>query len=168
MINIRTGQQVKRIELGDYVAASPAVRNSRAYFGTFGNQVLCVNLDNSEIIWKYEHDKRKFPYYSSAAVTEDIIVVGGRDKMVHALDPKTGEEIWNFTTKSKVESSPIIVGEKVLVASARGVIYILDLNSGKAIWQFDTAASLISSASFDAGKFVIGNDDGIVFCFGKK
>ena len=49
--------------------------------------------------WRYEHpESRKFPYYSSAAVGAKVVVVGGRDKLVHALDPATGKELWSFET----------------------------------------------------------------------
>jgi len=168
VIDIPSGKEVQKIDLGAYVAASPAVHNDRAYFGSFGNQVYCIDLKKSNIAWQYEHPKRKFPYYSSAAVTEKVVIVGGRDKMVHALNPKTGESLWTYQAKAKIESSPVIIGNKAIIASTRGIIFIFDIHSGKLLWEFDTASAIASSASFADGKFIIGNDDGIVFCFGKK
>ena len=35
--------------------------------------------------------KRQFPFFASAAITENSVIIGGRDKMVHALSLDTGE-----------------------------------------------------------------------------
>ena len=47
-------------------------------------------------------------------------MLGGRDKMVHALDAKTGKAHWTFMTNARVESSPAIVGNRVFVGSTDG------------------------------------------------
>ena len=44
-----------------------------------------------KIAWRYKHPQRNFPFYSSAAISGDRLFVGGRDKMLHALDLKTGQ-----------------------------------------------------------------------------
>ncbi|HEX9654587.1 MAG TPA: PQQ-binding-like beta-propeller repeat protein [bacterium] len=168
VVDIRSGEEQQKIALADNVAASAAVFNDQVYVGTFSNQVLGVNLKAGKIAWQYQNSKRQFPFYSSAAVTKDILIVGGRDKMIHALDPTTGEMKWTFMTKAKVESSPVIVDGKVIVASGSGEIHILDVTTGKSLWQFETGAGIVASPSFTAGKFVIGGDDGVVYCFGEK
>ncbi len=168
IINITDGVEQQKIALGDYVGASPAILNNRAYAGTFGNQVLCAELENSEILWWYQHPERHFPFYASAAVTTDIVVIGGRDKMIHALKPQTGEPLWTYPTKSRVDSSPVIVGERVFFGTVGGELVALNLNSGKKVWEFVTGASIIASPSVAAGKLVIGADDGRIYCFGKR
>ena len=168
IINITDGVEQQKIALGDYVGASPAILNNRAYAGTFGNQVLCAELENSEILWWYQHPERHFPFYASAAVTVDIVVIGGRDKMIHALKPQTGEPLWTYPTKSRVDSSPVIVGERVFFGTVGGELVALNLNSGEKVWEFVTGASIIASPSVAAGKLVIGTDDGRIYCFGKR
>ena len=168
VINITDGVEQQKIALGDYVAASPAILNNRAYAGTFGNQVLCAGLEDSEILWWYEHPERHFPFYASAAVTEDIVVIGGRDKMVHALEPQTGEPLWIYPARSRVDSSPVIVGERVFFGTAGGELVALGLDSGEKVWEFVIGASIIASPSVVAGKLVIGADDGNIYCFGER
>ena len=168
LINIADGVEQQRIGLGDYVAASPAILNNRAYAGTFGNQVLCAGLENAEILWQYEHPERHFPFYASAAVTADIIVIGGRDKMVHALNPQTGQPLWTYPAKSRVDSSPVIVGERVFFGTVAGELVALNLNSGEKVWEFVTGAAIIASPSVVDGKLVIGADDGRIYCFGER
>ncbi len=167
LISVHDGVEKKQIPLGDYVGASPAVLDNRSYVGTYGNRVLCVDLKNAEILWDYEHPKRQFPFYGSAAVTKDIVIVGGRDKMIHALQPQTGESLWTYPAKSRVDSSPVIVGERVFFGTKSGEIYALNINSGEQVWKFVTGSSIAASPSVASGKLVIGSEDGVLYCFGK-
>ena len=168
LISLENGQEEKRIELGDYIAASPATLNHRVYAGTFGNRVLGIDLQSATILWRYENPKIQFPFYASAAVTNDVLIVGGRDKMIHALKPETGDLLWSYPVKSRVDSSPVIVGERVFFGTTGGAIYGLNIHSGEQVWKFVTGASIMASASVGGGKLVIGADNGILYCFGRK
>lgn len=167
VISVLNGEEKNKIPLGDYVAASPAVLKTRAYVGTFGNQVLGIDLKLSEILWSYEPSNGGFPFYASAAVTNNVIIVGGRDKRVHALKPETGELLWTYPTKARVDSSPVIAGNRVILGTVGGVIYALDLNAGEPAWEFVTGASIVASPCVAGGKLVIGTDDGVLYCFGE-
>jgi outer membrane protein assembly factor BamB len=86
VVRLSDGKEVGMIDMGAYVAASPALANGRVFVGTFGNQVLAVDLAAKKIAWQFEDASKKFPYYSSAAVTNKLVSVGGRDKVMRALD----------------------------------------------------------------------------------
>ena len=164
-IRIADGKQVFNVSSGSYTGASPALRNGVAFYGTFDNEVLSVNLAQKQIAWRYEHPQKKFPYYSSAAVTAANVVVGGRDKMVHGLT-LAGKEAWTFTTRARVESSPAIADGRVFVGSNDGRFYVLNLSSGEKLWEFDAGAPLSASPAIANGRIVIGSQDGKLFCFG--
>src|SRR5215470_16869899 len=101
-IRISDGKEVFNVSSGAYTGASPALRDGTALYGTFDNEVLGVNLAERKIAWHYEHPQKKFPFYSSAAVTSTRLVVGGRDKMVHGLT-LAGKMAWTFVTRARVE-----------------------------------------------------------------
>jgi outer membrane protein assembly factor BamB len=168
MIRISDGVETKKISAGAYVAASAAILNSRAYFGTFGNKVLCLDLLSAKLSWEYDPPQRDFPFYASAAVTDEIVVVAGRDKMLHGLNPQTGKALWTFSTKAKIDSSPVIAGQRVFFGAVSGEIFGIDLNSGKAVWQFETGSSIVASPSIANGKLIIGTTDGVLYCFGER
>jgi outer membrane protein assembly factor BamB len=168
MIRISDGVETKKISAGAYVAASAAILNSRAYFGTFGNKVLCLDLLSAKLSWEYDPPQRDFPFYASAAVTDEIVVVAGRDKMLHGLNPQTGKALWTFSTKAKIDSSPVIAGQRVFFGAVSGEIFGIDLNSGKAVWQFETGSSIVASPAIAQGRLVIGTTDGVLYCFGEK
>ncbi|CAN5562978.1 hypothetical protein BH20ACI3_BH20ACI3_38010 [soil metagenome] len=164
-IRISDGREVFTVTSGAYTGASPALRDNAAYYGTFDNEVLMVNLRDRSIGWRYQHPQRKFPFYSSAAVLQDRIVVGGRDKMVHGLDA-AGKGVWTFTTQARVESSPAIAGGRVFVGSNDGRFYVLNLSTGAKLWEFTAGAPLSASPAIARGRIVIGAQDGRLYCFG--
>ncbi len=136
----------------------------RAYYGTFDNAVVAVDLVKRSMVWRYSPSG--LPFYSSAAFGGDRIVVGGRDKLVHALSIKTGKAIWTFRTRARVDSSPAIAGGNVYVGSNDGRFYVLDLKSGKKLWEFEAGAPLSASPAIGGNRVVIGDQAGHLFCFG--
>jgi outer membrane protein assembly factor BamB len=164
-IRLADGKEVFNVSSGAYTGASPALRNGFAFYGTFDNEVLGVNLGQRKIDWRYEHPQRKFPFYSSAAVTSTRVVVGGRDKLVHGLT-LDGKAAWTFATRARVESSPAIAGGRVFVGSNDGRFYVLNLSTGAEVWQFNAGAPLSASPAIANGRIVIGSQDGRLYCFG--
>lgn len=164
-IRLSDGKEVFTVSSGAYTGASPALRMGSAFYGTFDNEVLGVNLSERKISWRYEHPQRKFPFYSSAAVTASRIVLGGRDKMVHGLT-LDGKSAWTFATRSRVESSPAIAGNRVYVGSNDGRFYVLGLDDGAKLWEFEAGAPLSASPAIANGRIVIGSQDGRLYCFG--
>jgi eukaryotic-like serine/threonine-protein kinase len=165
-IDAVSGKQAFSIPLGAYAGASSAIYDDRAYVGTFANDVLCVNLRLKNIQWAYKHPTRNFPFYSSAAISDGRVVLGGRDKIIHCLESATGKELWSFPTRARVESSPLIIGNRVFIGSNDGLLYELDLLSGKKVWDFTAGAPLSASPAAVNGSLVIGSQDGILYCFG--
>jgi outer membrane protein assembly factor BamB len=166
-LRIADGKELFRISSGAYTGASPALSNGRAYYGTFENEVIAVDLGSRKVLWRYKPE-RQFPFYSSAAVAGGKVVLGGRDKVVHALDAATGKAAWTFTTRARVDSSPAVAGGKVCVGSGDGRIYVLDLARGTKLEEFDAASPVSASPAVADGRIVLGTQDGQVLAFGAK
>jgi outer membrane protein assembly factor BamB len=164
-VRLIDGKEVLQLPAGGYTAASIALAGERGYFGTFSEEVLAIDLRAKRTAWHYQRDG--FPFYSSAAVAGDRIVVGGRDKLVHCLDARTGKALWTFATKARVDSSPAVASGRVYVGSSDGHLYVLDLATGKKLWEFVVGAALTASPAIAAGRVVIGSQDGRIYCFGE-
>ena len=167
-IDATTGAERFAVPLGAYAGASAALRDGQAVVGTFGNEVQGVDLRTRAIRWTYEDATRSFPFYSSAALTDTRAVVGGRDKLVHGLDRQTGKSAWTFTTKARVESSPLVAGTRVFIGSNDGILYELDVLTGTKTWEFTAGAPISASPAAAQGALVIGSQDGVLYCFGKR
>lgn len=165
-VRVSDGRQVFAVSSDAYTGASPALSGQFAYYGTFNNEVLAVNLRSRKVAWRFQDPRRQFPFYSSAAVASGKVVLGGRDKMVHCLDARTGRSLWTFATRARVESSPAVAGGRVYVGSNDNRFYVLDLATGKKLWEFDAAAPISASPAIAGGRVVIGTLDGKLYCFG--
>jgi outer membrane protein assembly factor BamB len=137
-----------------------------ASYGTFDSEVLGVDLKARRVSWRYKDPARQFPFYSSAAVVDGRVVLGGRDKRVHAVDARSGKALWTFATQARVESSPAVVGSRVFVGSSDGRLYALDLAKGTRLWEFNAGGALSASPAVAGGRLVIGSQDGRLYCFG--
>jgi len=170
VIDIKTGKEAADIPLETYLIASPAVIGNLLYVGTYASEVVAVDWKAKEVKWRYVAGDGEFPFHSSAAVTEKAIVVGGRDKQVHAVDRMTGKKLWTFPTRNKVDSSPAILGNRVFIGSKDGNLYELNLVDGKETWKFNAGKPISAGPAIGEGVLVIGSEsrDGKVYCFGKK
>lgn len=165
-LRLEDGSEAYRIVVGSYTAASPMLDGDRAYFGTFDYEVLALDLGRRSILWSYSHPDRAFPFYSSAALAGDLVILGGRDKFVTALRAESGEAAWLFETHARVDSSPVIAGGRVYVGSSDGRLYVLDAMTGEKRWEFNAGAAITASPSIASGRVVVSATDGVVYAFG--
>ncbi len=165
-VRIANGRQIFQLVSGAYTGASPALVQGNAFYGTFNNEVLGVNLVARRVGWRYQHPQRQFPFYSSPGVVDGRVVVGGRDKMVHCIEAGTGRSLWTFATQARVESSPAVAAGRVFVGSNDGRLYVLNFFNGEKIAEFNAGAPISASPAIAAGRVVVGSQDGRLYCFG--
>lgn len=119
--------------------------------------------DDSALVWTYRD--RNFPYFSSAAVTGDRVIFGGRDRRLHAVDQNTGERLWVFQARHKIDSSPVVVGNTVVVGSDDGRLYLLSLTDGSLLGSYTLGSAIVGSPAVVQGWVYVGADDGQVYAF---
>jgi len=170
-VRVSDGAHVLQLPTQAYTAASPAIAGGVAYYGTFADEVIAVDIAGRRVKWRFMDPDRQFPFYSSAALgrsgTADVMILGGRDKNVRALDLATGKERWVFPTRARVESSPALVDGRVVVGSSDGKLYVLDAATGRKIWEFDAAAPITASPAIAGGRIIIGDGDGRLYGIGQ-
>jgi outer membrane protein assembly factor BamB len=170
IIDVRDGTQKGDIPLGSYLIASPAVIGNMLYVGTYASEVQAIDWREQKIVWRYKDPKREFPYHGSAAVTDRYVVVGGRDKQMHCIERATGKGVWKFPTGGQIDSSPVIVGDRVFFGSLDRNIYGLRLSDGEQLWKYNAAARVSAAPAVGEGYLLIGAEGGKghIFCFGGK
>ena len=166
-IRVADGKEMFTLSSGAYTGASPAIHNGHAYYGTYENEVLAVDLDGEEDRVAIQAPGAEL---SLLLVPGDLrrtaLFVGGRDKMLHALDLKTGKSLWTVMTRARIDSSPVVSGGSVYVGSSDGKLYVVDAASGKTVFEFEAGGPLTASPAVADGKLVIGSADGKLFCLG--
>lgn len=166
VVDLNTGERKAGLELGDecHVAGSAAFVDGRAYFGHYGNQFVCVDVDAGETVWTY--DSARHPFFSSPSITADRVVFGGRDRHMHCVARADGKPLWTFRTKRKIDSSPVVCGDKVVFGSGDGRIYLVELANGELLWSYDVGKAILSSPAVVGGRVYLGANDGGLYCFG--
>ena len=167
-IDLQQGKSIADVQIDSPTGCAPAAMNGHVFVGTEGNAFLAVDVPTMKVFWRYENTRRASAYRGSAAVTPEAVFVGSRDKSLHALDPKTGRSLWDFATKGRIDSSPVVVGDRVFVGSSDGRIYGVDRKTGREVWRFEAGGAVNASAAVAAGRMVIGTDAGSLYCFGAK
>ena len=125
-------------------ASSPAVVGNRVYatsarwlvFSRDG-AILSLDADDGKLVWKFDKDKYR-PTFSSPAVQGKYLVVGEGlhetyDARVFCLDvqesekQREGVKLWEYRTKSHVESSPCIADGMAFIGAGEDGMYCFKL-----------------------------------------
>jgi quinohemoprotein ethanol dehydrogenase len=137
------------------------------------NQINADNVKKLGLVWSY-------PLESSRGVEATPVVVDGimyqtaSWSVVHAIDARTGKQLWTFDPKvdrekgykgccDVVNRGVALWKGKVFVGAYDGRLFALDAATGKVVWEKDTIASKEHSYTITGaprvfnGKVVIGN-----------
>ncbi|MSQ93247.1 MAG: serine/threonine protein kinase [Gemmataceae bacterium] len=167
IIELAKGTTLAKIELSGQAAATAAVFGDKLYVGNMNSEMQGIDLKKKDVQWSYAPNRAQ-PFYSSAAVTDKLVVAGSRDRHVHAVHRATGEVAWTFTAKGRVDSSPVIVGKRVYFGSTDGTLHVLDLDKGMQVQSLELGQGITASAAVAHGCLVIGTTDGLLYCLGTK
>ncbi len=168
VVDLKTGKELRSVELDGPAAATAAGVGDMVYVGTMSNQFKAVDWKKGEVVWTYEPKFRPREFYGSPAVEGDIVVTGSRDKRIHAIHRKTGAAIWSVPTNGKVDSSPVIVGNRVYAGSYDSFLWVLDLETGRQLQKLALDGPVSGSPAVVDGKLLIGTQKGTLYCLGKK
>lgn len=78
---------------------------------------------------------------SSPAIVDGVVYIGTRNEngedhnTVLAVDPATGERLWEFKSDAQVQASPAVENGIVFASSVRGTLYALDAKTGTQRWS---------------------------------
>jgi len=163
VIAVADGNAAAQIDTGAYIAGSAALVDGHAYVGNYDNVLIKADIAAGTILWKYSDADA--PFFSSPAVGQDVVVVGGRDNRVHCIRCSDGERVWTFATLGAVDSSPVICGDKVAVGCEDGRLYMLKLSDGRKVWSYEIGQAVTSSPAVAGGIIIVGSNDGFLYAF---
>lgn len=168
VVDVATGEQHSEIPLDQsLMIASPALVGDVLYFGTPEGAVIALNWRDQQRVWTYADPQRTQEIHSSPAATDALVLIGSRDKRLHAIDRHSGARAWTFETRGTIDSSPVVCGDRVYFGSSDRHLYGVDL-SGREVWKHDAGRRITASPAIGEGHLVIGSEgpEGKLFCFG--
>jgi outer membrane protein assembly factor BamB len=156
-LDLETGGERWAATATGAVDAAPAVAAGRVFVGDRAGVFHALDAATGKELWSFREGMPvPFPwghesgdiYRSSATIAGGMVLFGGTDGFVYALDPATGRPKWRTDLQARIPGSPAVAEGLVVVGDAAGIVHALDLASGASRWTFRTAGSDLVSADF--------------------
>jgi outer membrane protein assembly factor BamB len=103
---------------------------------------------------------------ASAAVRDDLLIVGTMTNEVTAVDLKKPAEAWTFQPDKRAQPfyASAAVTERLAVTGSRDRrVYALNRKTGKEVWSFVTDGKVDSSPVIAGSRVYVGSQDGNVY-----
>jgi alcohol dehydrogenase (cytochrome c) len=122
--------------------------------------------------------------YTGSTPPPGVVVTGGRASRppanfkkedegygtIRALDPKTGEKVWDFKMVNYTESGVLsTAGDLVFAGGMEGNFMALDARTGELLWHVNLGGPNASgpiSYAVDGKQYIVGTGQGAMFVFG--
>ena len=166
LIDLKKGKEVGKVEIHSPTRSTPAVDGGMAVFGTEQAEFFAINLGEVKMEWAYAANQGNAAVRGSAAISKGNVIFGARNRRVYCVDKETGATRWTATLKSKIDASPVIVGDRVFVGSTDGRLYALGLKDGAIVWEKQFRGGFLSSPAVAFERLIVATDRGVVYCLG--
>lgn len=128
------------------VDAQPLLDGDLIYIPSFDGSLYCLKKEDGEMKWKFGMGGA-----NKVTIGHKAVYFSGNLGFIYAVDKKNGKEIWkfdmreqdqrksateSFRKKTRVPTSPVLIGEFLLSVSSYGYFYVLDPDDGKVLWRY--------------------------------
>lgn len=155
------------------IYGTPVVYKDVVFVGAYDGQIHAFALKDGELL---ESERISDEIVGGPLIHGEVLYIGTGDGDIQAFDLSvSGEEVlidkkWDFTTGSKIWSTPAIYEDVLIFSSLDHKIYGLDLkceeciDGNKPLWTFETGAAVAASPLVsNGGEVYIGSFDGIFY-----
>ncbi len=128
-----------------------------------GNQVVCINLDNQEELWR-----DTFPH---GMLTSRLFLDGGQlfyaceDETLYALNAENGDMLWQCSIAGTPSRLYVNKDKIYLIGGSDGFLYVISKNNGTLLSKHQPAGLGLEKGSSFRRAFYAGNDKLIVTDF---
>lgn len=159
----------------------PALEGGRLYAVDDGGRVHAIDSSTGRSLWRtsvvsseslrnwkfWKKQARATGLTGGPAAANGLVVVGGRNGEVVALNADSGDIRWTKKVSSAVIAAPLITADRIIVRSNDGRVFGLDPADGSRKWVFDRGLPTLSvrgnsSPVLGPGVAYVGYDDGSV------
>jgi outer membrane protein assembly factor BamB/tRNA A-37 threonylcarbamoyl transferase component Bud32 len=144
----------------DEIRATPTVVEGALFFGSYDNNLYCLDAKTGKESWSYTTDGG---IVSSPSVWSETAFFGSEDQVLYAVYTRTGRIVWTCPTDGKIRSSPQVEYDHVFFGSDDHHLYAVSGKSGQELWRFAAAGPIRCSPVIAGEIIVFGSDDGTVY-----
>lgn len=120
------------------IFSSPVAGLGMLYVSSTNGYLYALQQSSGSIAWRARLDNLLTD--ATPALEGQVLFVSVHSTALESLNAYTGEMYWTFETGEKIQSPPLVVGDRVLVAT-RMSLWELDARTGQAMWKFHRGIS---------------------------
>lgn len=174
-LDLKSGSVKWTFDTGARVRTTAAVADGMIFFGNMAGWMFALNAKTGALKWKFATEGTRIntsawgfdrnSILSSAAVADSLVVFGGRDGFLYAVDEFTGMERWRVDHKvSWITGSPAIHEGAVYTGTSDGrFVQAVDLRTGVEKWRTPTGDIVWSSPAVCGPLVYIVDNSATVF-----
>lgn len=154
------------------IASEFTVFKDLLFFGARNFVLNVLRTDSGEKEWTYIEANGGW-VIGDPVIYDNKLYMGGSDnhKMI-ALDPITGQLLWEFNAGQNIYTRPVVTNDRVIFTSGPiykpndpGGFWIIDRAKGKLIAKVQIPKGTYSSPVMVDQSVIFGSNDGYVYCF---
>lgn len=127
------------------IASRPIVDSDLVFVTSFDAQLHALSLSSGELVWSASGQDW---IWGAPALVDGVVYFVDVQGNVYAVDSETGAELWTQSIGLTVDTSPVVVDDRIYIASQgaegseQGMLTALDIADGGQLWQQSTPAPL--------------------------
>jgi outer membrane protein assembly factor BamB len=129
------------------IQSSAAVADGIVYFGCRDSNLYALDARTGEKKWAY-NNKGSWVIVSPVVTGGKLYFATSDSALFHALDAKSGTEIFSLKLTWPMFGSPSLAGDLLYLPSEDGKLRAIDLKTQKVSWEFQTDGSQQNLAAF--------------------
>lgn len=147
----RTGTLVWKFALDDEILAQPLIADERVYFFTQSGRLFALDRATGAELMHTEASEKSWGFSvrqaAAPVIADGILYVGTADGSLIAYDAYAGTIKWRRRLGDPraqvydVDTTPLIVADKLYAATADGRLFQLNRSDGRTIWETDAGGS---------------------------
>jgi len=149
----------------------PALANGVLYVSNQYGDVRALRARDGRTIWDlFNNHRTSGPPVdvTGPAYSDGRLYIAREDGLFRCLDAKTGKTIWARFLRSELESSPLVVGNKIYMGTDKGDLVALSTKDGHKIWDYFRKFPVRSSPSYVNGVVYSADYGGSIFAVNAK
>lgn len=136
----------------------PALADGTLYAVNKSGGVYAVRTSDGKVRWRRQlHPDVTGPAYASGS-----LYLAELNGSLSALDADTGKTRWSVGLGSRLESSPLVVGDTVYLGTDAGDLMALEASNGHVRWKRNLGAPVKASPSYHNGVLYVGDYEGTI------
>lgn len=172
------GTELWRVQVQGKIVAGPVVGEDLVVFGVMAPSALrpprvdclmALRLSTGETLWAYKHKNQSRSVLSAPLIGADAVYFASVEgylsaTRVQAVKLSDGSEVWDRQMGGVIDSSPVLVGDRLLVGCHDGNLQVIATGDGRIVQSVPLGPKNYSSPALSDGRVYIGSSDGKLYC----